>query len=140
MSAISCLNRREEVAVPSWPEELTKTATPPPLVLPEIPAMKVAICPVPMRMVFDSLLAPLLAIYMLLPRALNPTAVLLPPMVLENKASAPTAVLLPPEVLEDKVVSPTPVLSAPVVLASKASTPTAAFLAPVVLFVREANP
>ena len=56
ISRMSSLTRREEVTVPSFPVPVTKTATPPGLVAPAIPAMKVAVCfpPAPIRIVPDS--------------------------------------------------------------------------------------
>src|SRR5882724_8962111 len=52
---ISSLNRAEEVSVPRWPLEFTKTAAPPGTVAPLIPLIKVAvIIEVPIRMVLLS--------------------------------------------------------------------------------------
>src|SRR5450759_2792184 len=157
ISRISSLKRREEVVVPSCPLPLTKTATPPALVAPLIPAMKVAVWvpTVPIRIVLDSP-APVLPMSMLLmpvarldpaliPMAMlllpvvrldpaaRPMAVLLEPVVLMS-AWYPVAVLLPPVVLKASALSPVAVLPPPVVLVKSAWNPLAVLLPPVVLW------
>src|SRR6266542_3964303 len=66
IALISFLYRREEVAVPSCPVELMKTCMPPEAVAPKMPAIKVLVCPEPMRIVADSPPTPLLPISILL--------------------------------------------------------------------------
>src|SRR5450759_1783798 len=155
ISRISSLKRREETMVPSCPLALTKPPTPPALVAPLIPAMKVAVWPVPIRIVSDSP-APVLPMSMLLmpvarldpaliPMAMlllpvvrldpaaRPMAVLLEPVVLMS-AWYPVAVLLPPVVLKASALSPVAVLPPPVVLVKSAWNPLAVLLPPVVLW------
>src|SRR3954464_10641930 len=69
-----------------------------------------------------------------------PTAVLLPPVVLELRALAPNAELPLPDVLEDRAPEPTAVLTSPLVLAHSANEPTPVLVAPDVLENRASAP
>ena len=73
------------VAVPSWPLELTKIAVPPDEVAPLTPAMNVALCVVPMRIVLDSAATPGL-----------PMSILKLPVVRFAPAPSPSAMFVPP--------------------------------------------
>src|SRR5262252_3328515 len=128
------LTRREEEATPSWPEELTRTGVPV-TVVPLMPAMKVAVCVLPMRMVFASALTPELPISMLLlsakmkaEPALEPTAMLLLPMDTFLSAPSPKAELDAPVVLVKRALKPKALLGVPVLLPWRAPSPKAVLL------------
>src|SRR6266436_3351982 len=123
---MSSLNRRAEVAVPSLPSELTKTAVPPEEVVLKIWPIKQLL----------STFAPgapiqitLLAVVTRLP-ALLPKAVLKLPVVLVRSAPIPIAVLLLPVVLSVSALTPLAVLPLPVVLLSSAAIPVAVLTFP----------
>jgi hypothetical protein len=99
---------------------LTNTATAAdPSVTPLIPAIKVLVAPVPIRMVFDSAATPVL-----------PMSMLPDPMVRLNPASLPTAMLSSPLLLV-RAPPPKAVLALLVVLLTRALAPTAVLSVPV---------
>src|SRR5690242_16605676 len=116
---MASLKRREDVAVPSWPVALTKTAAPPEDVTPNI---------LPIKQLLSTLLPStpiqitLLAVVTPWP-ALAPKAVLLPPVVLFTSALSPMAVLALAVVLLKSAPLPLAVLEFPMVLVASASKP-----------------
>src|SRR3954467_8220466 len=130
----------DDVAVPSWPEALTRTGwVGPAIEAPLMPAMnaEVWLPTVPMRIVRDSAATPRLAMSTLFAPvvrfspARNPTAMLSGPVVLVDSAWVPWATLLAPVVLAASAPVPTATPLLPVVLACSALTPPAKFDAPV---------
>src|SRR6266853_348594 len=129
---ISFLNRREELSVPSWPAESTRTgmALAFAVVAPRIPAIKVCLWLAPMRIVFDSSATPSAPISMLLSPVVRlspaekPRAMLLLPVLLAS-ALAPLAVLKSPATLLASALAPLAVLELPVILLTRANAPSA---------------
>src|SRR6266480_4145624 len=100
---ISFLNRREELAVPSWPAESIRTCTlvlACPVVTPRIwPIKQLPFRFAPGRPIAITLLAVVMLLPALAPKAVLPMPVMLLPLVLLESALVPMAVLNPPVVL-----------------------------------------
>src|SRR6266513_404479 len=130
MGLILCLNRRDELAVPSWPVESITAgmASGFAVVTPRMWPIKQLLltsrpgCPIQTTLLAVSILTP----------ALKPKPVLLLPVVLLKNAPVPLAVLPEPVVLLKSAPVPLAVLELPVMLLKSALTPFAVLRLPIV--------